>query len=345
MPVCIAGMHRSGTSMVTRLLHLCGLYLGPEDELLPPGFDNPEGFWEHAGLMGLNEAILHHFGGAWELVPTAPEGWETQPALEGLRARAHALLERFRGHEPWGWKDPRNSLTLPFWKQLLPDLRVVICARNPLEVAISLTRRNSLTLEYGLNLWLTYQQCLLATVPRERRVVTHYDAYFHDAPGELRRVLQLLDIPVTDEAVTRASAAVSLPMRHSSLSAGELAEVQNRPELVGAPISTDLVPCYAELCAEAGPIFQACQTKIPSLPEALERVRRETLTVLRLEAELVRKKAELVEKERRLVEKERQLAEAEAARRSWEERLKERRYQIADRLAGYYSPILRLLRL
>jgi hypothetical protein len=46
MPVCIAGMHRSGTSMVTRLLHMCGLFLGSEDDLYPQAPDNLEGFWE-----------------------------------------------------------------------------------------------------------------------------------------------------------------------------------------------------------------------------------------------------------------------------------------------------------
>ena len=35
MTICIAGMHRSGTSMITRLLNLCGLYLGPKTELSP----------------------------------------------------------------------------------------------------------------------------------------------------------------------------------------------------------------------------------------------------------------------------------------------------------------------
>jgi hypothetical protein len=33
--ICIAGAYRSGTSMLTGLLHYCGLYLGPESELMP----------------------------------------------------------------------------------------------------------------------------------------------------------------------------------------------------------------------------------------------------------------------------------------------------------------------
>ena len=45
-PICIAGAHRSGTSMVMRLLHECGLYLGAESDLMPAQADNPDGFWE-----------------------------------------------------------------------------------------------------------------------------------------------------------------------------------------------------------------------------------------------------------------------------------------------------------
>ena len=38
--VYIAGIHRSGISLIRRLLNLCGVYLGAESDLLPPGPDN-----------------------------------------------------------------------------------------------------------------------------------------------------------------------------------------------------------------------------------------------------------------------------------------------------------------
>ena len=45
--ICTAGAHRSGISMLTRLLHRCGPNLGRESYLMPAATDNPEGFWEH----------------------------------------------------------------------------------------------------------------------------------------------------------------------------------------------------------------------------------------------------------------------------------------------------------
>ncbi|HZS16634.1 MAG TPA: hypothetical protein VFA51_01750, partial [Candidatus Udaeobacter sp.] len=71
--ICIAGAHRSGTSMLTRLLHSCGLYLGSKDELMAAQADNPDGFWEHLGFVALNDELLSQLGGAWDLPPKPDE--------------------------------------------------------------------------------------------------------------------------------------------------------------------------------------------------------------------------------------------------------------------------------
>ena len=59
--VCIAGMHRSGTSMVAKLLSLCGVYLGGEEELMPPDNYNADGYWENLGFVEINNSLLSHF--------------------------------------------------------------------------------------------------------------------------------------------------------------------------------------------------------------------------------------------------------------------------------------------
>src|SRR5439155_5522042 len=109
---------------------------------------------------------------------------------------ARALLAEFEEHEPWGWKDPRTSLTLPFW-QTLVEPKLVVCLRNPLEVAVSLHRRNSLSYTLAVALWHDYNERVLAATPAEGRVVTHYDAYFRDALREVERVLDATGLPVS----------------------------------------------------------------------------------------------------------------------------------------------------
>src|SRR5438477_7506691 len=94
MPVCIAGMHRSGTSMVTRMLALCGLDLGPDAELLPPAADNPDGFFENMRFAALNQLALAALGGRWDAPPTPPGDWSRHPALRRHRMEATTLVAR-----------------------------------------------------------------------------------------------------------------------------------------------------------------------------------------------------------------------------------------------------------
>ena len=106
--VCIAGMHRSGTSMVARLLNLCGLYLGPERELVPPDSWNEPGYWENFGFVQLNDDILSRLGTGWDLPVLPPKGWEMLPEMVALRGRTAALIQQFSDRPLWGWKDRKE---------------------------------------------------------------------------------------------------------------------------------------------------------------------------------------------------------------------------------------------
>lgn len=245
--VCVVGMHRSGTSMVTRLLRDCGLFLGGEEELAGPAVDNPEGFWEHLDFVALNEEVLARFGGTWDRPPALPEGWEFDPRVEPLLARAGELVARFGGRRHWGWKDPRSSLTIPFWRRVVPSLKVVVCVRNPLEVAHSLFVRGDSTGASQFRLWLHYYREILAAAPPSSRVVTHYQSYFEDARAELRRVSDWLGLGVSDEAAGRACEHVSGALRHHHATAEALGAAGAGEEVVGL---------YLRLCDEAGPVYR-----------------------------------------------------------------------------------------
>ena len=211
--VCVAGMHRSGTSMVARILSECGVYLGESDELLPPAKDNVAGHFEHQEFVQLNDDVLATLGGAWDVVPPRYAIWRRR-RLEPLRARAASLVERMRPHAPWGWKDPRTSLTLPFWLDVVPDLRLVVCVRDVVAVAHSLLVRDHSSELFGMRLWAAYNRRVLAASPRGRTLVTRYESYFDDVRAEIVRLVAFLGLEADRDTIARAAETVERSLRH-----------------------------------------------------------------------------------------------------------------------------------
>jgi hypothetical protein len=210
--VCVLGMSRTGTSLTTRVLSLAGVYLGPEDELLQKDLHqlagegesvlarardtNPEGFWEHYRIMRLNERVLRALGGSWRDPPQMPSGWESSDDLIALADEARSLLaESFAGHDLWGWKDPRNSLTLPFWQRLVPTMRYVVCLRNPADVAASLQRRDEMPIDQGLELWREYVNAALVGTAGWPRLLVPYEDFFVDRTRTAARLARFVGRP------------------------------------------------------------------------------------------------------------------------------------------------------
>ncbi len=225
--------------MLARLLHSCGLYLGPDSDLVPGRADNPDGFWENRCFVALNDEVLNELGGAWDLPPKAEETFNDR-RLDPLRVKAQLLIEGFDSASVWGWKDPRNCLTLPFWRELLPKLKVLVIVRNPLEVAYSLRNRNEDTsYPFGLRLWEIYNRRFIETTKTEERLVTQYDAFFKDAESELRRIARFAGLP--DANVKSAAALVKRGRRHIHFTIDQL---------IDARASAEVIELYRALIAE-----------------------------------------------------------------------------------------------
>ena len=195
--VCVLGMHRSGTSATAKLLSALGVYLGPEQHLLGPAADNPEGFYEHVQILQIDDALLQAFGGSWQAPPAFPVGWERQPRLDQVKAAARQVIETdFGGRDLWGWKEPRACLTLPFWREVLADVKYVICLRNPVEVAASLETRNRMPFAQAVDLWFEYNASALLYTSGQSRLVFSYDHYSSDPDAELHRLGKFLGVRV-----------------------------------------------------------------------------------------------------------------------------------------------------
>jgi hypothetical protein len=149
----VMGMHRSGTSCVTRVLSLMGASLGPVDGRWVPGSD--ELHWESGEVNWINDEILSRTGGTWQAPPV-----DVRASLRDY-LRCRQLLWQFAGSAAAVLKDPRMLLTYPVWRAVLPTHRLVVCLRHPVAVGRSLARRDGMTLSQGLRLWSDYSQRLL----------------------------------------------------------------------------------------------------------------------------------------------------------------------------------------
>ncbi len=154
--------------MIARLLNLCGLYLGAKADLIGATPDNPDGYWENLKFQEINQELLNRFGGAWDYPPPFSEGWVSGENLLGCKIKAEDLRQEFEGHGAWGWKDPRSSLTLPFWLSVFAESKMVVCLRHPLEVILSLHRRKPPEYAIGLTPWriLTLFESLFSPLQR-----------------------------------------------------------------------------------------------------------------------------------------------------------------------------------
>jgi len=276
--ICVAGMPRSGTSLVTQLLHRCGLSLGPAEQLMPANINNPDGYWENLRFVRVNERLLGASGGAWFAPPA------TLHPTADVTEEARSVVAQFDGSELWGWKDPRNALTLPFWRSLLPSMRVVVCIRHPAETAASLVastlmprtlpfywavtrsestirlqegalrrparvarairtslsgeRRRALIYEVGLELWRVSNERILDETRPEERIVTHYQAVLADPRKELERLTAFAGLRVSSADLDEIASVVSPAMRR-----------QQKAD-VALPAAVEAL--YARLSREAG---------------------------------------------------------------------------------------------
>jgi hypothetical protein len=226
--VVVLGMHRAGTSAVTRTVSLLGLDLGEAAELMAPRPGNPTGFWEISRLKALNDRLVDALGTDWTAVPPAPLRWAGVEAADSLREEARRIFGEVFPRTPWVWKDPRNCITLRFWIEVLEMRPVVVLAhRNPLEVAQSLHVRDGASIARSLALWERHMHGALTLAAGLPTLVLRYADLVARPADEYRRIgdfvaAQGIDLPAP-AAESEVEDFVDQDLRHAVVDPRELA--------------------------------------------------------------------------------------------------------------------------
>lgn len=224
-------MHRSGTSAVAGYLAKAGFFAGDEADLLPAAEDNPRGFFERTDVNELNDGILADLGGSWDNPPPRHVVTAKAPAYAPEVAFVLAKLGTQSQGRPIVLKDPRASLLLPAWLPSLDErFTIVLVDRSPLEVALSVRKRDGRPLSVALALWQLYCTELAHGLAGRHVVVVRYQDFVADPAQRGPWLLQQLEqgLPSGPATLTSQGAAasfVSPEMRHHH-SEGSTAEAQ-----------------------------------------------------------------------------------------------------------------------
>jgi hypothetical protein len=124
MQIFVIGMHRSGTSMVARLLNLMGAYFGPEGISTGSGQENPKGFWERKDVRALNNQILYAANSDWDRVSDFSLEKIASQDLDTINQQLQRLILELDAHRPWFLKEPRFCLTFHYGKNIWNTLFV-----------------------------------------------------------------------------------------------------------------------------------------------------------------------------------------------------------------------------
>jgi hypothetical protein len=74
-------------------------------------------------------------------------------------------------------------------------MRYVICLRNPIDVARSIERRDGLSLEQGIYLWLVYMKSALQHTSNQPRMFVCYEDIMDGWRQELQRLTHFIGKP------------------------------------------------------------------------------------------------------------------------------------------------------
>ena len=148
-PIIIIGMHRSGTTLVTKLLEEFGVFVGR----------NLGKNYESKFFLDLNEWVFKQANATWDRPTGMCDLMKNNKTrnlivdyldikLSSPQAKNFFGIKQLYRYKsiknidyPWGWKDPRNTFTLPLWLELFPSAKIICVDRHGVDVAQSLKVR------------------------------------------------------------------------------------------------------------------------------------------------------------------------------------------------------------
>ncbi|MCP4574623.1 MAG: hypothetical protein GY838_19920 [bacterium] len=124
----VLGMHKSGTTLVSQIMHESGINM--DDQIDAHVTYDAGNKYERQSVLHLNMKII----GAtdYRIVDISkPVGGVSDEQAAEVR---EIIGQCNRRHDEWGFKDPRTCLTYMDWAEHLPPHRIIAVYRHPSEI-------------------------------------------------------------------------------------------------------------------------------------------------------------------------------------------------------------------
>jgi hypothetical protein len=250
--------------MLGRLLEEAGLFVGMRKD------ENNEALF----FQQINTWLLGQCGVRWDSPAASSYLLRHEKGLPWIESYIRNLLDSPRSIQflgwrryfaggmksldaPWGWKDPRNTFTLPIWLRVFPQARIVCIERHGVDVAQSLRVRETTNfdravktftryrpliflrpkgggfvesprctvLDGGFSLWKEYTaqaRAMIEQLPKDRSLILRYEDVLENPLRHLRESADFCELDVTDRRLREVIAGIRVERLHSYASDPEL---------------------------------------------------------------------------------------------------------------------------
>ena len=126
----VLGMHKSGTTLVSEILHKSGVSMvEANDENKSYDAGNK---MERVATLQMDHDLLNSRG--VHSLDIKVRDRDIVPSVE-QKERMTGIVEQCNTeHTSWGFKDPRACITYPAWESVLPEHKMIIVYRHPAQV-------------------------------------------------------------------------------------------------------------------------------------------------------------------------------------------------------------------
>lgn len=204
----IMGMHRSGTSVLSRLMGVLGYSHG--NHLMAPDQYNPNGYWEDLDIAALNDKMLEHLEMRWDAISFHTAQPELIQKLKPFTLEAEEILQqKITGQERLVIKDPRLCLLLGFWQYIALrkgiSSQLLFLFRHPESVIQSLISRNEFHRGKANLLYTLYNCHAITQLQNQTYLSLSFEALVQHPAETLQYISHFLEVEVAQSDIVQAA--------------------------------------------------------------------------------------------------------------------------------------------